>query len=222
MHRIFAPDSGAREPPGRCGFNGKLSVAKSAPRMVFVVAQCACACGERGFALQACHRNVPVVHPYVDADARPHECKSSMGIYYFWHCCWLDLHACWRPSAYSVTCGTAVAIYHNGSTYYTGLLHLSSRAQKCCCKHGRVGRKGVGQEGGPLYICCRRVHVAKPLQHVWSGVSKPHTPWSRPPAGSAGCGDVAKPPQHVWSGVSSQNPTPRGAAGGRGRTRDVL
>lgn len=74
-------------------------------------------------------------------------------------CCWLDLHACGRPSAYSVTCGTAVAIYHNGSTYYTDLLHRSSRAQKCCCKHGKGGRKGVGQEGGPLYIC---------LYDVWS------------------------------------------------------
>ena len=191
MHRIFAPDSGAREPPGRCGLNGKLSVAKSAPRMVLVVAQCACACGERGFiALQACHRNVSVVHPYVDADARPHACKSSAGIYYFWHCCWLDLHACWRPSAYSVTCGTAVAIYHNGSTYYTGLLHRSSRAQKCCCKHGRVGRKGVGQEGGPL---CYSLHMLSPCSRrkvaaacVERRVQTPHP--AEPPEGGGGRG----------------------------------
>ena len=39
-----------------------------------------------------------------------------------------------------------------------------------------------------LYICCRRVHVAKPPQHVWSGVSKPHTPRSRRRAGAdEGC-----------------------------------
>ena len=125
MHRIFAPDSGAREPvpPGRFG--------------------------------------LPVAHPYADADARQHACQSSTGILL------LARFACMLAPIRIFG-----HLWHSGGdiSQWFHLLHgftaSEFKSPKCCCKHGRVGRKGVGQEGGPLYIC---------LYEVWSILNFLHT-----------------------------------------------